>query len=51
LNAIWQLKKHPVSWAILFFGTGVNLPAKAIVVEKKRTIAALITFIVCPHKT
>jgi hypothetical protein len=43
-NARWQLSKHVV-WAILIFGMGVKLPAKAVVIEDKRIIAAALSFI------
>jgi len=43
-NARWQLSKHVV-WAILIFGMGVKLPAKAVAIEDKRIIAAALSFI------
>jgi hypothetical protein len=42
LKRVWQLRAQP-PWAILFFGMGVKLPAKLIVIEDKRIIAAALS--------
>jgi len=34
----WQLTAH--DWTILFFGMGVKLPAKLVVIEERRNITA-----------
>jgi hypothetical protein len=39
LKLFWHEAAHPV-WTILYFGMGVKLPAKLIVAEDKRIIAA-----------
>jgi hypothetical protein len=47
LNKTWQPTAQ-LRCAILFFGMGVKLPAKLIVVEENRIIAAAISFICMP---
>jgi hypothetical protein len=42
LKSTWQLRAQP-PWAILFFGMGVKLPAKHIVIEDERIIAAALS--------
>jgi hypothetical protein len=42
LKRVWQLRAQP-PWAILFVGMGVKLPAKLIVIEDKRIIAAALS--------
>jgi hypothetical protein len=42
LKRFWQLRAQP-PWAIIFFGMGVKLPAKLIVIENKRIIAAALS--------
>jgi hypothetical protein len=39
VKLFWHEAAHPV-WTILIFGMGVKLPAKLIVAEDKRIIAA-----------
>jgi len=46
-NVSWQLLKQKF-WTILFFGMGVKLPAKLVVIEEKRIIAAAASFICTP---
>jgi len=48
---VLQLLKHAWLWTILPFGTGVKLPAKPIVVEEKRIIAAAVSFIFASPKS
>ena len=50
-KSCWQLAIQLLRlWAILFFGTGVKLPAKLIVIEERRMIAAALSFIRTPKK-
>jgi hypothetical protein len=49
-NAVWQLLKHAWLWTILLLGIGVKLPAKLIVVEEKRIIAAVASLIFASPK-
>jgi hypothetical protein len=50
LNKVWQFTEqlNCCVCAILFFGMGVKLPAKLLVIEENKIIAATIRFICTP---
>jgi hypothetical protein len=49
LNKVWQFAAQ-LNCAILFFGMGVKLPAKLVVIEESRIIAATTCFICTPYE-